>query len=347
MCWKDGKVKKSDNKVAIFTFIKANNYGAMLQAYALGKFLKENGYAPVYIDVDLKKRTSSLKAWLRGLIINLRFNSFRKKYFSLVPITRAPNYGTFIYGSDQIWNADIVNEKLEAFSGGLVPPKSKKIAYAASFGVETIEVDKYHDFGNRLSNFSSILIRENSGVTLLKEEFTLDSEQVLDPTFLIDGYDSLSKNTSQQGVVCYLFGEQNRDYAALDKFSTLANETLYFLNQTKSPVGKAIPFPTVETWLSSITNAKYVVTDSFHCMVLALLHGVNFFVVSARADRFTRITSLLEALGLENRILGSISELASPNFENSAIDFSSLNERLEPLRNQSRSLLLDSLKKGN
>ena len=338
-------MKKTSDEVVIFTFIKANNYGAMLQAYALGKFLKNNGYTPVYVDVGMKKRTSNLKAWLRGLIITLRFNSFRKKYFSLIQLPRVPNYGIFIYGSDQIWNVDIVNENLDVFSGAFVPSKSKKIAYAASFGVDYIDVDKYQGFSERLSSFSTILIRENSGVALLKDKFYLDSDQVLDPTFLLDNYSQISISTDRKGIVCYLFGEANRDYKSLEQFSILTDEALYFLNQTKSPVGKPVPFPTVEAWLSSVINAKYVVTDSFHCMVLALLHGVSFYVVSAREDRFVRITSLLETLGLEDRILGSISELVNPDFKNNNIDFSSLNDRLEPLRNRSRRLLLDSLNK--
>lgn len=290
MYWKDGKVKKSDNEVAIFTFIKANNYGAMLQAYALGRFLKNNGFKPVYIDINLNKKNSNLKAWLRAMILTLRFTPFRKKHFALINAETLSQYKTFIYGSDQIWNVDIVQSNLEIFSGGCVESTSNKIAYAASFGVDSININQYDGFGDRLRNFSSIMIRENSGIDLLKEQFNLVSKQVLDPTFLIENYDIIAKKTGSNGVVCYLFGETNRDYSSLHHFAYSINEPLYFLNQTKSPVGKPIPFPTVETWLSSVINAKYVVTDSFHCMVLALLHGVNFYVVSARADRFIRIT---------------------------------------------------------
>ena len=39
------------------------------------------------------------------------------------------------------------------------------------------------------------------------------------------------------------------------------------------------------------------------------------------------------------------SELVNPDFKNNNIDFPSLNDRLEPLRNRSRRLLLDSLNK--
>lgn len=336
-------MKKTSNKVAIFTFIKANNYGAMLQAYALGRFLKENGFSPVYIDINLKKKQNGIRGWIRDCIINLRFNRFRKKYFSLISENEASILDTFIYGSDQIWNVDIVKDNLSLFSGGTESTSATKIAYAASFGVDSIDKNQYNGFSERLNGFSSIMVRENSAVTILRNEFDINSMQVLDPTFLINNYKNITKLTKNIGICCYLFSEVNRDYKSLEKFSINIGEKLYFLNQTKSAVGIPISFPSVENWLSTVINSKYVITDSFHCMVLALLHGVNFYVLSARTDRFVRISSLLENLGLENRILKSVSELTNPNFKNENIDYAVLNKRLSVLKENSRKLLLDSL----
>jgi len=336
-------MRKDSDKVAIFTFVKANNYGAMLQAYALGKFLRENSFSPVYVDVNMKKKYSGIKAWIRAHIINLRFNPFRKKYFSLISMNEVFNFDTLIYGSDQIWNADIVEDNLKLFSGGWSSSSAKKIAYAASFGVDIIDKNKYNGFKLRLKDFSTIMVRENSGVTILKNEFNIDSAQVLDPTFLIDDYKEITKPTTNIGICCYLFSELNRDYKSLQVFSVNVGEKLYFLNHTKVPIGRAVPFPSVEIWLSTVVNSKYIITDSFHCMVLALLHGVNFYVLSARADRFVRISSLLESLGLENRILDSVSVLADSNFKNEKIDYTLVNKHLILLKEYSKKSLLDSL----
>lgn len=336
-------MEENSNKIAIFTFIKANNYGAMLQAYALGKFLKENGLSPVYVDINLEKKHLGIKGWLRALIIKIRFNAFRKKYFSIIQQENVLDINTLIYGSDQIWNVDIVKDNLSLFSGGLSSPSSRKIAYAASFGVATINKDKYQGFKDRLKDFSAIMVRENNAVDLLKSNFSIDSQQVLDPTFLIDNYKDLKKTSKNIGVCCYLFSEDNKDYKAIESFSINVNEKLYFLNQTKSSTGKPIPFPSVESWLSTVVNSKYVITDSFHCMVLALLHGVNFYVLSARADRFIRISSLLKSLGLENRILDSISVLANTDFNNEDINYSVINKRISVLKEYSRKSLLDAL----
>lgn len=334
-----------NNEVAIFTFINANNYGAMLQAYALGKFLEENDFKPFYVDINMNKKIYSIKSLLRGYIVKKHFNPFRNKYFSLIPISKIHNFNTLIYGSDQIWNIEIVKDNLSLFSGYGASSSAKKIAYAASFGVDSIDKNLYKGFEEKLNKFSQIMVRESSAMDLLKDNFNIESKQVLDPTFLINNYNEITESKiNKKGICCYLFSDFNRDYESLDQFSKNINEKIYFLNQTRTPVGDAVAFPKVNDWLSYVINSQYVITDSFHCMVMALLHNINFYVVSARVDRFVRISSLLKSLNLETRILESVSVLANSSFKYENIDYITVNKRLEVLKKDSKKLLLDSLK---
>lgn len=60
--------------------------------------------------------------------------------------------------------------------------------------------------------------------------------------------------------------------------------------------------PSVLEWLEQIMNAKYVFTDSFHGMVFCILFKKQFVVMNNVAGGTERFTSLLECLGLSQRL---------------------------------------------
>lgn len=91
----------------------------------------------------------------------------------------------FLLGSDQMLRARFIRES--HFSNCIYWADSKKYkaAYAASFGSNTYEDEcsrKKAEFF--LHRFQRISVREKSGVRLLKNQFGLEGEWVLDPTFL-------------------------------------------------------------------------------------------------------------------------------------------------------------------
>lgn len=59
----------------------------------------------------------------------------------------------------------------------------------------------------------------------------------------------------------------------------------------------------VETWLRGFYDAKYVIADSFHACVFAILFNKPFAVILNEDRGSSRFYSLLSMFGLEDRII--------------------------------------------
>ena len=70
-------------------------------------------------------------------------------------------------------------------------------------------------------------------------------------------------------------------------------------------------------------------TDSFHGMVFAIIFKKNFYVLLNQKNGTSRITSLLNDLGLESRIINDL-DLIQYNIDD--IDWNSVEIRLEKLK---------------
>ena len=58
-----------------------------------------------------------------------------------------------------------------------------------------------------------------------------------------------------------------------------------------------------ETWLRGFYDADYVITDSFHACVFAILFKKQFLVVGNKKRGMSRFESLLKQFGLEGRLV--------------------------------------------
>ncbi|MDE5693135.1 MAG: polysaccharide pyruvyl transferase family protein, partial [Duncaniella sp.] len=108
-------------------------------------------------------------------------------------IVKKNSYDAFIVGSDQVWRQEysprIETYFLDFLSDG---DRRKKVAYAASFGVETgyIDADKMQQCKTLLSRFDAVSVREDGGLRIVREDFSWhDVEKVLDPTLLLSDSD--------------------------------------------------------------------------------------------------------------------------------------------------------------
>lgn len=59
----------------------------------------------------------------------------------------------------------------------------------------------------------------------------------------------------------------------------------------------------MELWLSYFRDAAYVITDSFHGTAFAINFNKDFYVFGNAKRGNSRFDSLLEALGLEDRLI--------------------------------------------
>lgn len=192
----------------------SNNYGGLLQAYALQRVLR-NHDVNAYTNTEIAMR-GSLRSSLRSVGHFIRHRSLDARispeiwryrgehltHFAAANLqTMNPTFSSAamskavdildadyaIAGSDQVWRpryTDVLAGSFESIESGRV----RKIAYAASFGLaNTNEFNPAlrERFGRALKDFSFVGVRELAAVEICLEEFGVEAEHVLDPTLLI------------------------------------------------------------------------------------------------------------------------------------------------------------------
>lgn len=337
-------------RIGIITFHTANNYGAVLQCYALSEVLKDRGYDVELIDLALHDKPENFRTKLRGKIMSMAFDGFRTDF---LPASTKPENKKEVYffGSDQIWNLDITKSNFSLYFGSWIEDKTPKIAYAASFGnSQWVYPEQKNEVERLLKKFSSIGVRESSGREICTKEFNIESEKVLDPTLILEfeKYKSIYKKKKiSNSMVCYIFGKEDK-IEDIIKISDKKKMKPILLNDMRLRKKiKSIPFPTVSKWLSYLASSEFVITDSFHCMVFAILFNKNFIAIPAKPERVGRMKSLLKDLNLESRFFNSITDVTESMILNEEIDYDSVNEKLRVLKQNSILFIENSLKRIN
>lgn len=210
-------------RVAILTTHRANNFGAVLQAYSLVMACREMGVDAELLDwrhPDFERSFHTAWRMHRNPIPALKylwwhfmrepparhaFDDFRKKIpMSRVIRTRSQleeqgaNYDSYIVGSDQVWNPCLSAwdpEKFDrAFLLDFVRDRPKN-AYAASIGVKEIAPKSIvPEFGRAWESFNLISMRELAGAEFVQKTIGRRVPTVLDPVLLHDA-DWWMKNT--------------------------------------------------------------------------------------------------------------------------------------------------------
>lgn len=352
-------------KIATITFHWATNYGAVLQAYALQKYLISNDYNTEiinYIPIRVKILQDLYQRKNKDFFTKERnINKFRekhmkissKKYYTINSLKKASNnYDIFICGSDQIWNESFIcsseskfiffGKKIKNLSYYLSFVKDKKrISYATSFGKEKLEESTNILIKKELKLFEHIGVRENSGKKIV-EVLGLKAKVVLDPTLLLNGsnYSELienKENIQKFDLFSYIL-HNHKEAIKIDdfiykKYFNIENDSKY----NNEPIG-------IEEWLYNIKNSKFVVTNSFHGIVFSILFHTPFIAILIKGSGMNdRIETLLNKLNLKDRIIIDFDEDKIDNIKNSDIDWDNIDILLDELRKDSFEFLKESI----
>lgn len=339
-------------KVAILTQPLHSNYGGLLQNYALQSVLKDMGHEVITIDRHMSRPETVVKKLAKRVLQILRpsFDSslltknqkvilsrlqcqfieqninrtnsiFSQEDFNTY-VTKYP-MDAYIVGSDQCWrpcySANIYNYYLD-----FVKDNSKKIAYAASFGVDTWEYNEdITPIVSKLAkDFDSISVREQSGVALCAERLGVKASWVLDPTMLLgkNGFMKFVSPQNNEGYVLDYLLEESEEARKLVQRIKDKTKVVEVRSNIASPIfhrGESIKSHqniSVEQWLSNIYNASFVVTDSFHGAVFCILFNVPFVVKLNSVRGNTRLESLLADFDLTDCIYKDVKDITIPNF---------------------------------
>ena len=267
------------------------------------------------------------------------------------------NFDAYIVGSDQVWRPKYSPNIIDYYLGFLGDKKSvKRIAYSASFGVENWEYSKEEtrtckDLANK---FDAISVREDSAVYLVKEKYGIDAFHVLDPVLLLTKEEYLNliaptKNTANiNGLFNYILDETKLKTELAKKISLDLNLNQYsilpqncFEDVGRKRIQTCIK-PSISDWIHSFSVADFVVTDSFHGLVLSILFNKQFICIGNHSRGLTRFTSLLSKLGLSERL---ILDGGKPllNIKLNKINYNIVNELLEKEKENSLSFLKKTL----
>lgn len=325
-------------KVANITMHAINNYGSVLQALATEKLFQELGCEVITIDYIketaqlnsicniLKYGGPSLKLKCKQLVFYLFFNDkkklvvfekFRKKYLHLTSdkymsdndlYKNPPIADVYCTGSDQTWNVEYQGGIPYAYFLDFVPQGKRKIAFSASFGIESIQ-DKYkNEVKELLKKYYAISVREATGVKIVNE-LGLEATQVLDPTLVVERkfWDSLASKRLIEDDYLFIYqlnsNKQFENYA--NKYAhKKALHIVYMKGRKCKSYNDAIYYqnPSPEDFLSLIKYAKFVITDSFHATVFCLMLHTNFIDIFPQLYS-TRLKSILKLTNLESRKL--------------------------------------------
>ena len=310
-------------KIGIITQPLLNNYGGILQNYALQEVLRNLGHNPITIDYIPKTPLwnffkSIIKTFILRVVgknisfsLNRKFWGDRKEIFSLFVnkyisktksvfnyrnIKKLDDFDMFIVGSDQIWRPKFIPyiEKDVFLDFCKYDKKLKRVAYAISFGSNQWEFSpEQTEICSMLAKkFDAISVREESGVNLCKEHFGVDATWVLDPTLLLarKDYDLLCKEipVEKGSLVAYVLDMNDSIYSMC---VSVAKERSLSLKIMSADAGAE---KTIPEWLAMFRDASYVVTDSFHGTVLSIIFGKEFKCLYNKKRGSARFDSLLK-----------------------------------------------------
>jgi hypothetical protein len=228
------------------------------------------------------------------------------------------------------------------------PESVRRIAYAASFGMSEWQ---YHEqtaeAASLLGEFHAVSVREQSGRTICREQLgRSDATVVLDPTLLVD-------HSFYDQVAPVQAGDKTRSLFVyvLDRGKPVreaTNAALNYLGDDGLTIREVSPDDTtvatdVPSWIRAFRESEYVLTDSFHGTVMAIIFQKPFVVVPNRERGLDRFTSLLDAVGLSDRILTTADEAEVAKVIDSPIDYGDVAKRLDRLRAESSDFLLSAL----
>lgn len=343
-------------KIALLTIWHEKNYGAELQAYALIRAIRDLGHSVEMIDIRLSDKTpQTAKSKVLNTVLSFspsekKFEHFWKKN---IPTTKRyktvlelkndpPQVDIYMVGSDQVWNPDITGDFSKLFFLNFGSDKIKRVSYASSLGVSTwLHNEMKDDICTLLGRFSYITCREQSGVNILNNVFQVSARRVLDPTLLHENYVELTGDINEKPTLAYYpLSKDIKMETLVSRLCSQLNLQPININKKKYLYGKAVwNQPSVNQWIRNIAEAKFVITRSFHGLAFCLIYKRQFAMLATRNNRSTRVTDLLELMGLETRYYNSIEELEEAKPWTVKIDYTVVNEILQKHRIQSLEIL--------
>ncbi len=338
-------------KIGILTFHSSDNYGAVLQAYALHNFLVTHLEADVEIinfstieqqksyrilNFDKKKSLWGLLSALLYLLLfklpifiqlrtrKYKFSRFRKDFLILTCrfwnkeelFENLPMEDVYITGSDQVFNP--YGKYTDVYYLGFNKGKSKKIAYAPSFGVSNFKESVGERLRGLLMDFDAISCREQVGADFLTEILAKPISCVADPVFLLtkeEWFDiakvpNAVKRYKGRFIFVYRLNGGKPLMKLAKKVSDATGLPIVCLSMDcRNRMGARMIYTAgpLEI-LGLIKESSYVITDSFHGTALSLVLRKKIIPYIASLKNASRITSIMDKFDMLKNVVYNVDD---------------------------------------
>ena len=233
--------------IALFSPYLSQNYGTVLQAFALSKQIQDLGVSCEYIDwryydltnkgrtrfflrhplylhynsknksknkndlkYDFLKENEYREVIKKNTLFVEHYTPVRKGKVLIDDLNNLP-YDKFIVGSDQTWSPDALYQYSPYYLQS-VKDSNRKYSYACSMGKNDIPIKFQKFLKKKLKSFNRISCREEVNCAMLRNLLHKEVSCVVDPTLLLnhEQWKSYMKPVEmpKEYVICYILGEK-------------------------------------------------------------------------------------------------------------------------------------------
>lgn len=306
-------------KVPLSLFCQLRSFVVTFVCAVLGKSKWEDIYWPYNNnDRNIRFVSLSMRSFLKCI---MNISSEISSDEDMKVYCKSQGFDAYIVGSDQVWRPKY-SPNIGWFFLNFVSDcdKAKRVAFSASFGVSNWEFtdEQTKECLQLAKKFNAISVREQSGVILCKNYLGVDAVQTLDPTMLLSPTDYAklieidkdNTNSMSHSIFLYVLDENEGQRFVIEDISKTLNLPIQVLNAHV----KIAPYTCLRTvmrhrpkpvaqWLRAFQESDFVITDSFHGTVFSIIYHLPFVVFANRGRGMSRIETLLETFGLEDRLI--------------------------------------------
>lgn len=308
-------------KYGIMTFHNIPNFGAVLQAYALCRVLREKGieceiidyYCDGIVQKELvfhgdqnpiknfvkrnvvwpkqRRRISACQSFLRehDMVSHMIYHQDNIQDAQQV-------YDGFISGSDMIWELPFTKGDMNYFLA-FADDTKQKLSYGSS--VRSKWGESQDTIIGLLKKYQHIGVRETDVKQRLTQSGVI-STLVCDPTMLIsqEEWGKMTNICPEEDYVLVYFPDTCSMEAA-KCYAKLHRKKILVIQDFKVRLGdyRTIYLYTPLEWLSYVRGADAVFSSSYHATLFSLYFHRNFWV----SGKWNKTTTVLQKLGLMDR----------------------------------------------
>lgn len=339
---------KKIQTIGIITHRGNYNYGGLLQALALQRWLMLQGFEVEIINLNRmqlygtrlgrilrafltpKKTIRKLKAVHKQVVPPEEFLQIFSKFKVYAKMIYSPevshhnigkianHYDAIIIGSDQVWCYKYSRPLI--FFGHWSPSyKGHILSYAACSPDADIPWYNKNLIKKQLVRFNEISVRDMNTMKWVESLCGRTPLIVADPTLLYDFNEFIEVDKiNEPYILSYCIGSEiNGGHAIVINeirkhygFIKIIGVTIP--NQSKEVekfADEVIYNASPQRWLTLLKHASFVYTDSFHGCIFSLKFKKQFLAYYAQQNRASRLIDLKERYGLEYAIVASASEV--------------------------------------